>query len=177
MFEIAYRPEYVEPLREEIADALREHGAWSKKAIESMRKLDSFIKECQRVYPMDTGMLVQLDHSFFRGYEILTYLLDIAAQGRKVLKDFTFKHGLKIPGGNYVQSVQRPVMLDNRYYPEADKFDGFRFYKLGVETGKPNDHRIVAVNPRFRAFGGQGKHVWCVSRSRGSPKLKMTLTD
>lgn len=55
LFELATRPEYVEPLRQEVQQALENHGGWEKEGIESMLKLDSFIKECQRFNPLDSG--------------------------------------------------------------------------------------------------------------------------
>lgn len=51
-FDLCARPEYIEPLREEIRDAVQNDGGlWSKKALTRMRKLDSFMKESQRTNP------------------------------------------------------------------------------------------------------------------------------
>lgn len=47
----------MDPLRQEITTALKTHGGWNKSAIESMTKLDSFIKEAQRFNPLDAGKL------------------------------------------------------------------------------------------------------------------------
>lgn len=47
-YHLAAYPEYIEPLREEIADAVRTEG-WTKASIDKMHKLDSFIKESLRV--------------------------------------------------------------------------------------------------------------------------------
>jgi hypothetical protein len=56
LYEIATRPEYVDPLREEIEKNLRGQGGWTKEGLEAMRKLDSFVKECQRYNPLDSGI-------------------------------------------------------------------------------------------------------------------------
>lgn len=51
-FDLCARPEYIEPLREEIRDAVQNSdGLWTKKALTKMRKLDSFMRESQRTNP------------------------------------------------------------------------------------------------------------------------------
>lgn len=52
IFDLAARPEYVAPLRDEAALALNQYGSWSSKpALSSLFKLDSFMKESQRLNP------------------------------------------------------------------------------------------------------------------------------
>ena len=51
LYEACARPEYIEPLRQEIQQALDEEGGWNKVTLSKMRKLDSFMKEVQRMYP------------------------------------------------------------------------------------------------------------------------------
>ena len=54
-FDICARPEYLEPLREEVVEATRGHiGLWNKAALTKMRKLDSFMRESQRLNPPST---------------------------------------------------------------------------------------------------------------------------
>lgn len=55
LYELSIRPEYVELLREEVDQATRDHGEMSRSAIESMTKLDSFIKETMRLNPIGEG--------------------------------------------------------------------------------------------------------------------------
>lgn len=57
IFELAARPEYVLPLREEIRTCLEERGGYTKDALNAMHKLDSFIRESQRWNPLDAGKL------------------------------------------------------------------------------------------------------------------------
>ena len=52
LLDLAYRPEYVPALREEILEAMsKEGGELTKNNIGGLWKLDSFIKECQRYTP------------------------------------------------------------------------------------------------------------------------------
>jgi hypothetical protein len=48
-------PEYIEPLRQEAEDAIAEEG-WTKAGIDKMRKLDSFLRETQRIDIITIGL-------------------------------------------------------------------------------------------------------------------------
>lgn len=52
MLQIALHPEYIEPLREEITTTILHHG-WTHNALLKMGLMDSFMKESQRVKPVD----------------------------------------------------------------------------------------------------------------------------
>ena len=52
IYDLCAMPEYVEPLREEIREALAEEHGPSKKAFLKMPKLDSFMRESQRFNPL-----------------------------------------------------------------------------------------------------------------------------
>ena len=54
LFELAMRPEYIEPLRKEVENSIRMYG-WTKEAIGQMKKLDSFLREDQRLYGIITA--------------------------------------------------------------------------------------------------------------------------
>ena len=51
LYDICARPEYVEPLREELKHVLKEDAGWQKGTATKMRRLDSFMKEVQRLNP------------------------------------------------------------------------------------------------------------------------------
>jgi len=51
LFQLLMFPEYADPLREEIEQALYEHGGWTDKALTSMVMMDSFLRETMRMYP------------------------------------------------------------------------------------------------------------------------------
>ena len=52
MFDLAQNPEYIKPLREEVIAVLGNHG-WKKTSLYSMKLLDSVLKECQRLRPIN----------------------------------------------------------------------------------------------------------------------------
>lgn len=49
LYDIISHPKYLEPLREETLQALKEYGGWQKTTLTKMRKLDSFMKESQQL--------------------------------------------------------------------------------------------------------------------------------
>jgi len=51
LFDLASSPEYFRPLREEAEEVINREG-WTKAALDQMPKLDSFIKESQRLHPL-----------------------------------------------------------------------------------------------------------------------------
>ena len=49
LFDLCAMPQYIEPLREEIQNAIAEEGGLKLSAINKMKKLDSLLKESQRL--------------------------------------------------------------------------------------------------------------------------------
>ena len=58
-YRLLSNPEYVEPLRHEVETTVAEEG-WTKAAMDKMYKIDSFLRETQRVDDIDHGPLVYL---------------------------------------------------------------------------------------------------------------------
>ena len=54
LFQLAARPDLADILREEVEGVLATE-TWSKEATDKMYKLDSFMKECQRMYSVASG--------------------------------------------------------------------------------------------------------------------------
>lgn len=48
LLDLAARPEYAQPMREEVQAVINEEG-WTKVAVGKLWKLDSFLKESQRL--------------------------------------------------------------------------------------------------------------------------------
>lgn len=51
LFDLCAHPEYVEPLRQEAIEVLRKSGGYSRQALANMKKMDSFMRESQRLSP------------------------------------------------------------------------------------------------------------------------------
>jgi cytochrome P450 len=59
LYDLCAHPEYFAPLREEVEQAILEDGGWKKSTVTKFRKLDSFLKESQRLNPPSIRKLNQ----------------------------------------------------------------------------------------------------------------------
>jgi cytochrome P450 len=57
-YDLYARPESFQPLREEIEARLREEGGWGKTTLTKMNKVDSFLKESQRISPASSRNII-----------------------------------------------------------------------------------------------------------------------
>ncbi|KAJ3522609.1 hypothetical protein NMY22_g11820 [Coprinellus aureogranulatus] len=149
LLDIAARPEYIMPLREEAEQVTTEYG-WTKEAFNKMPKLDSFLKESSRL----------------RG------LINVAAI-RKVQKDFTFSSGLFVPAGFSVGAVNRAAQWDSSIYENSHIFDGFRFVK-GDDNDELSANGFVAQDTNFLLFS-TGRHHWYGNPSTHSTSVLTTV--
>ncbi|KAI0060022.1 cytochrome P450 [Artomyces pyxidatus] len=147
LYHLAAEPNHIKPLREEVESVIAADG-WTKTSMGKMRKIDSFIRESQRLHgPGHTSM------------------------ARLAIKPFTFSNGMTVPVGNLVACSSRGIHTDNTKYPNADVFDGFRFSKMR-ET-EATKYQMVSTNPEYLAFG-HGKHA-CPGRFFVANELKLML--
>ncbi|KAK1658723.1 cytochrome P450 [Colletotrichum godetiae] len=150
------RPEYIEPLREEIAGVIKEDGVesdengqvfLSKSSVGKLKKLDSFIKESQRTSP-----------------------LSLAGTSRRLRKDQTFSNGMKLPAGAAISFPLWAVYnstTTKTFSPEYNaetgnaspsEFDGFRFARLRDQPGREMKHQAATTGPDAFNFG-HGPHA------------------
>ncbi|KAF8637674.1 hypothetical protein AX16_010749 [Volvariella volvacea WC 439] len=149
LYDIASRQEYVEPLREEVERIVEEEG-WSKSSIGKMRKLDSFVRESQRV--SNGGAVIMV---------------------RKALKDFTFSDGTTVPAGHYAAACQFAIHHDPKYYEDPYSFRGFRYSELRQEEGEGLKHQAANLSLEWLNFGG-GRHA-CPGRFLAINEVKTML--
>jgi hypothetical protein len=136
LYRLLANPEYIEPLREEIDAVITEDG-WTKAGIDKMHRIDSFLRETQRV----DG-------------------LSLLAVTRLALRPFTFSNGVTVPAGTIVSIPASATHTDERIYPNADEFDGFRFVRLraGKEGTVTSKYQSVTPSSEHLAFG-LGRHA------------------
>ncbi|KAF9067154.1 cytochrome P450 [Rhodocollybia butyracea] len=130
IYYLAAYPQIAEPLREEVSSAIEELG-WTKAAMSKMVKLDSFLKETQRLSGVNgVGMT------------------------RMALRDFTFSDGTVVPAGTIVAVASQALHHDGAYYKDPETFKPFRFSDLREQEGESLKHQMAAVDPAFVLFGG-----------------------
>ncbi|KAF8149663.1 cytochrome P450 [Mycena galopus ATCC 62051] len=158
MFDLTTHPEHLLPMREEADRVIAQEG-WTKTALNSMFKIDSFLRESQR---MNNNLA--------------------AAMIRKVVaKDgFRFSDGTVLPEGAMVCAAARPIHYDSSIHENATEFDGFRFARERAEHGASQDPsqdifkcQMISTGPDHLAFG-TGKHA-CPGRFFAATELKAML--
>ncbi|KAL0579192.1 hypothetical protein V5O48_002814 [Marasmius crinis-equi] len=150
LYYLAADPKLVEMLREEIETEVGRNG-WTKNAMDGMRKLDSFLKESQRL----------------SGTSAVTL-------NRKALVDFTLSDGTVIPAGTTVGIAAFPVHRDENNYGDASRFDPLRFYDIREKEGRSVRHQMMTPEPGYVAFG-MGKHA-CPGRFFAAVELKALVS-
>ncbi|KAK1235780.1 hypothetical protein PQX77_000986 [Marasmius sp. AFHP31] len=146
LYYLAADPKLVEMLRGEIETEVRRNG-WTKNAMDGMRKLDSFLKESQRL----------------SGTSAVTL-------NRKALVDFALSDGTVIPAGTTVATAALPVHHDESHYEDASHFNPLRFYDIREKEGRSVRHQMMTPEPGYVAFG-MGKHA-CPGRFFAAVELK-----
>lgn len=106
LFYLAANPEYVQPMREEV-EAVIEAEGWTKLSMGKMRKVDSFIKESQRL-SIGAGELV----ACLRLRVFVDDHTTLVIMRRKVVKDFTFSNGVTLPAGTHLAVATYATHMD-----------------------------------------------------------------
>ncbi|KAJ6460138.1 cytochrome P450 [Mycena vitilis] len=115
------------PMRAEVERVIEKHG-WTKVALDNMYKVDSFLRESQR--------------------------LNGSSPGKHVKDGFQFSDGTTIPYGSFLRVAGRFVQHDSANYNNAEVFDGFRFAKMREERGQTANEGIfkghmISTGPDF----------------------------
>lgn len=175
-YDLASLPEFVPELREEIRQALADNdGVFTSNALQSMKKMDSLLKESLRVRPLSIGSLpFQLLHP-------ITCSSKPGSFQRKVLQPFTLSTGQVIPAGVIIEVPAGVVNADPEVFPNPAEFDPLRFYKLrqqakeagSAEGGASN--QFVSVSQKGLTFG-YGRHA-CPGRFFAANEIKMIVAN
>ncbi|KAH7320704.1 cytochrome P450 [Stachybotrys elegans] len=148
----------IEELREEINTTLQEHGGkFSVSSLSQLKLLDSVMKESQRMHPLGLTRYV-----------------------RYVKDPIQLHDGRTVPSGSIVEVPHIAQLRDEANYPEAEKFDPYRYYQF--RTGaRPDpfdynnkDQHQFATATRENLTWGYGQHA-CPGRFFASNEIKLIL--
>nr|BDO47154.1 cytochrome P450 monooxygenase BrvD [Penicillium bialowiezense] len=148
VFNICANPELIPSLREEIITNIGAEG-WKRTSFHKLQLLDSVMKETLRMKP---GTM--------------------APMSRGALESITLSDGLKIPKGTLV-NLMCHNMWDEDVYPNANQFDGYRFYRLRQHAETRNQAHLVSATPDYLGFG-LGKHS-CPGRFFAETTIKFVV--
>ncbi|KAG6852653.1 hypothetical protein C0991_010165 [Blastosporella zonata] len=140
-------PDCVQELRDEIKSVTEREG-WTLDALNYMIKVDSFLKESQRL-----NMLAQI------------------LMRRFARQPFTFSDGTTIPAGTLVAVAGHAAHLNEASYDDPHTFQPFRFVEKREQTSRKVD--LSSTHTDFLAFG-HGAHS-CPGRFFASAVLKLML--
>ncbi|KAI8632630.1 cytochrome P450 [Xylariaceae sp. FL1651] len=153
LFDLAARPEYLQPLRDEIDMVLVDDPDLTQKtSLLKLKKMDSFIKESQRMNPLGltTMMRVVMDP-----------------------KGLKLSSGDVIPFGETVAGPNHAVNFSSTIYSNPAEFDGFRYSKLREIPGNETKHQFISTSTESINFGhGIGA---CPGRFFASTEIKIML--
>ncbi|KAI1639694.1 cytochrome P450 [Biscogniauxia mediterranea] len=162
IYDLAIHQDMQEILREEANEVFRDEDDWNKKdSVQKLTKMDSFIRESQRLSGNVTSFI------------------------RKVMKPIDLSDGTHLPAGTNLLAPLAGVARDERYYPDAGVFDGLRFWKLrqqhhhatteGSSSGGGSSRRwqFTSIGDTNMNFG-LGRHA-CPGRFFAAAEIKMTL--
>ncbi|KAL4815359.1 cytochrome P450 [Aspergillus spinulosporus] len=131
LYDLLIRPEYVQPLRQEIIDTLKHGWANATKAdFASQVRLDSFLRESQRLHP--------------------THEVNVQ---RIAKENLIFKDGFVVPKGTHVCFAAGPLSRDPELIDDPETFDGFRWCKERQYNKKGHNYSLVALGKLNLHFG------------------------
>ncbi|KAK7678985.1 hypothetical protein QCA50_017928 [Cerrena zonata] len=147
LFRLAANPEFIQPLRDEVSQVIKEEG-WTRNALQRMRKVDSFLRESNRCHGLGSITMT-----------------------RKALKDFTFSDGTFIPKGCFVSAAEAPTHFDEANYEYADVFNPWRF--VDEEDTESMKNQMVTTSTEYVTFG-HGRFA-CPGRFFAANELKAMM--
>lgn len=154
MYDLCAHADYLEPLRAEVVSVLREDRGWQKTTLTKLKKLDSFLKESQRINPPS-----QL--AFNR----------VVKQTPLELYDGTI-----LPVGTHFNMASHAILLDAANVPgdsDPATFDGFRYARLREKPENANKFQWATTEMTSLHFG-HGKYA-CPGRFLASNEIKLIL--
>ncbi|CZR49854.1 uncharacterized protein FPRO_16061 [Fusarium proliferatum ET1] len=169
VWELAKRPEYIEPLRAEMHDVFGPEvgtGAicMNKEALSRLQKLDSFIREVQRWCPST-----------------------FVTPSRRVMKSMKLSNGIKLSKGTSIAVPAHAIHMSEEtpiFSPDFSSgfmnpapliFDGFRYSNLRSIKGQKSHHQAATTGPDYLVFN-HGKHA-CPGRFFAICEIKMILVE
>ena len=127
-----------ERLRKEAAMAFRKEVDWGAQAtLQGLVLTDSAVREGLRRNPL----------------QIRGLLREVMPASGIILPD-----GNRIPQGTWIAVPFQPIHMDERFYPNADEFDPFRFARIRAEGDRLDS---TQTSETYLAFS-YGRHSWSV---------------
>ncbi|KAJ4014167.1 hypothetical protein NW752_005886 [Fusarium irregulare] len=153
IYDLAAHPEYVSILRQEVENVPRDQsGNFNRDSTSAMEKLDSFLKESQRLNSPD-----------------------LTTFQRAAVADMTLPDGTFVPKGTKLEINTCSIHADKDLYENPQEFDGLRFYKMRQGPGQENKYKYSSVGREDLSWGF-GRHA-CPGRYLSAVNIKLILAE
>lgn len=191
LYDMCAMPEYIDELRTEAQEALRDNdGSWQLSTLKKLRKLDSFLKESMRFNQPDYRTsppfcshpspklnprgLPQETTSSTPPKQVLTPHHLPVGFNRKVLSPLSLSDGTYLPTGLYINVAAEPMSRDPIYYNSPNTFDGYRWYRKNEPLRpQPLEEEFTGVETGNVAWG-TGR-LTCPGRWYASAMIKLIV--
>ncbi|KAI9786674.1 MAG: hypothetical protein M1839_006225 [Geoglossum umbratile] len=150
LYDLATHPEFQPPMRDEIESVLESHGGWTKQALAKMKKVDSSLRESQRLNPVTTVTMM-----------------------RRAQQPHTLADGTHLSKGQWVVAPAWAMNRSAQSHTNPDAFDAFRFSRLRAAPGGESRHQMSNPEDGYISFGA-GRHA-CPGRFFAAAELKVLL--
>ncbi|KAI5851430.1 cytochrome P450 [Morchella snyderi] len=147
LYDLAVHTDLHNPLKDEITSVIAEEGGWTKQGLTKMKKLDSVLKESQRMNNVTS-----------------------IAMMRKAMVPYTFSDGTFVPKGTWLCAPAAAI-----HKQEEMQYDGFRWERLRKEEGQAAKHQMVSTSVEYLPFG-HGRHA-CPGRFFAANELKILVAS
>ncbi|EME79716.1 uncharacterized protein MYCFIDRAFT_204915 [Pseudocercospora fijiensis CIRAD86] len=144
LLNLGTHPELLNPLREEAISVLKKHG-WQKTALHDLHLLDSFLKETQRLKP-----------------------INMVTMHRTATSPVHLSNGLKISQGART-AISSHKMWSASIYADPETFNAYRF----LDPTMGHRRHLVATSPEHLGFA-HGKHA-CPGRFFAANEVKIAM--
>ncbi|KAI5860762.1 putative cytochrome P450 monooxygenase [Durotheca rogersii] len=152
LFDLCAHPEYIDVLRQEVLDVLKDHDGYKKQTLTNFKKMDSFMRESQRLNPPS-----------LLGFK------------RAVREPLTLSDGTHLPKGAHLMVAISPVVFDPEVILEPHRFDGLRHYNERSQPGESLRHQFITTSDHNLHFG-HGKFA-CPGRFLAGNSIKMIVSN
>ncbi|KAH8093069.1 cytochrome P450 [Cristinia sonorae] len=148
LYYLAADPSLAVPMRQEVESVLAaEGGDWGKGAVNQFYKIDSLLRESQRLNGINSTTL-----------------------WRKTLGPVTFSNGITLPKGTFFSAATSPTHIDEANYENPTMFDPWRFVKTSNGGARQS---YVSTNVDYMPWG-HGRHA-CPGRHFASYQMKLMM--
>jgi hypothetical protein len=168
IYDLCAMPQYIEPMRSEAQTALAEgNGEWTTETIKNLRRLDSFLKESQRVNQSTFRKLY-----CFHSSTIYSPRMDVVGFDRKVISPITLSDVTTLPRGTTIAMPGGLMARDSAYYSNPETFNSFRFFRPDEESTKMQQD-YTGIEPGNLSWGS-GRFT-CPGRWYAAVMIKMIM--